>query len=83
MVGILALALAAAPVVQTSCPVKAAQPLVGKRFDDGSRRRAEKIAGKARVRWIMPGSAVTQDWSPSRLNLEVGEDGRILKAWCG
>ena len=35
------------------------------------------------VRVIQPGMMVTQDFSPDRLNIGVGPDGRIARVWCG
>lgn len=39
--------------------------------------------GDRRVRYIAPGDAVTMDHAPSRLNVELGEDGRIKRLRCG
>ena len=35
------------------------------------------------ARVIAPGDAITEDYSPSRLNIDVDATGRILRAWCG
>lgn len=35
------------------------------------------------VRVIGYGMAVTMDFSPDRLNIEMGPDGRIARVWCG
>jgi hypothetical protein len=39
--------------------------------------------GQRPIRYIAPGDAVTMDFSPSRLNVELGEDGRIKLFRCG
>lgn len=39
--------------------------------------------GDRRVRYIAPGDAVTQDYRIDRLNVELGEDGRIVRLRCG
>ena len=39
--------------------------------------------GRRAIRYIAPGDAVTMDFSPSRLNVELGEDGRIKRFRCG
>ena len=39
--------------------------------------------GQRPIRYIAPGDAVTLDFSPSRLNVELGEDGRIMRFRCG
>ncbi len=35
------------------------------------------------TRVIEPGMAVTEDYSVSRLNIDLGTDGRITRVWCG
>ncbi|MFM2391305.1 MAG: hypothetical protein RLZZ437_2860 [Pseudomonadota bacterium] len=35
------------------------------------------------ARVIAPGDAVTEDFSPTRLNIDIDDAGRILRAWCG
>jgi hypothetical protein len=35
------------------------------------------------ARVIRPGDAVTEDFSPTRLNIDLDDAGRILRAWCG
>ena len=40
-------------------------------------------AGKRAIRWVRPGSAVTQDMQPGRLNVIVVENGRIGSLRCG
>lgn len=40
-------------------------------------------AGHERIRTIKPGDAVTMDFRPDRLNIEIGEDGRIKLLRCG
>lgn len=39
--------------------------------------------GHDRIRTINPGDAVTMDFRPDRLNVEIGEDGRIKRLRCG
>ena len=39
--------------------------------------------GQRAIRYIGPGDAVTLDFSPSRLNVELGQDGRIKLFRCG
>ncbi len=35
------------------------------------------------TRIIEPGMAITEDYSPTRLNIDLGKDGRITRVWCG
>ena len=39
--------------------------------------------GQRTIRYIGPGDVVTMDFSPVRLNVELGEDGRIKQFRCG
>ena len=34
-------------------------------------------------RILPPGSMVTRDFSPSRINFDLNESGKIIRAWCG
>lgn len=39
--------------------------------------------GHTRIRVIAPGTVVTMDYVPNRLNVEIGPDGRIKSIRCG
>lgn len=41
------------------------------------------VAGEGKIRTIRPGDAVTMDFRENRLNVELGEDGRIKRLRCG
>lgn len=45
--------------------------------------RIQTLAGHGRIRVIKPGDAVTMDFREDRLNVEIGEDGRIKRLRCG
>lgn len=45
--------------------------------------RIRASVGDTPIRTIRPGSAVTMDFRPDRLNIELGEDGRIKLFRCG
>ncbi len=45
--------------------------------------KIEQTVGHARIRTIKPGDAVTMDFRPDRLNVEIGADGRITRLRCG
>jgi hypothetical protein len=40
-------------------------------------------AGDRLIRYVAPGQPVTQDFRSSRLNVEMGDDGRIARFRCG
>lgn len=39
--------------------------------------------GHDRIRWIKPGTAVTQDYRPDRLNIILDDAGRVMTMRCG
>lgn len=55
----------------------------GAEATDEVRATIAAAAGERRVRYIAPGDAVTQDYRIDRLNVELGEDGRIVRLRCG
>ena len=61
-----------------ACGAAGLQGLVG-----GSVGSLDAEALPANRRVIFPGMAVTQDFAPERLNVEVGEDDRIARVYCG
>ena len=66
-----------------TCSAANARSFVGQ-FDQPSIRAALAAAvGKRGIRWVRPGSAVTQDMQPGRLNVIVVENGRIGSLRCG
>ncbi|MHA6719306.1 I78 family peptidase inhibitor [Sphingomonas sp. RS6] len=89
--------LLAAPVALAGCAPKTAQPLPpgiqcnanpvlalkGKPRSAATEAEALQRSGAKRVRWIEPGSAVTMDFRPDRLNLSLDETGTITDARCG
>ena len=78
---VLALALAGcvpAEPQQNACGAEGMQHLVGK---DQSVLAAMTLPAGTRV--ITPGMAVTEDYSASRLNIDLDAQGRITGLWCG
>ena len=66
-----------------SCDAKAASAYVGQAIGEQVAAQAKSAAGARGVRIIRPGMAVTMDYRAGRLNLEVDEQGRIIRASCG
>lgn len=62
----------------TSCSAESLQHLVGQPENAFDARDLDEP-----VRIIHPGDAVTQDFVPKRLNVEIGSDGRIAAIRCG
>ena len=59
----------------TPCDAARLAPLIGTPAD------GHDFAAGTRI--IFPGSAVTMDHNPERLNVDVDDDGVILRFWCG
>lgn len=59
------------------CKASALQGLVGQ-----SQTVLKSMLLPAGTRVIGPGDAVTMDFRPDRMNVEIGEDGRIAKIAC-
>ena len=45
--------------------------------------KIQALVGHDQIRTIRPGTAVTMDFRPDRLNLELAPDGRINRVRCG
>lgn len=60
------------------CKASELQGLVGQ---DQGRLAVMKFAGPVRI--IQPGMAVTMDFNPARLNIEIDAQGRISRVSCG
>ena len=86
--GIGALALAACqpdgetppdmPDMTASCGAEGLQHLMG---EPQSALEGEDITAPTRI--LPPGSVMTMDHRPDRLNVELDEAGRITRIWCG
>lgn len=68
---------------EDSCGHDRARPYIGSTASPATLDAVAKAAGHARIRWIRPGEAVTQDYRADRLNVIVGDAGRILTMRCG
>jgi hypothetical protein len=79
----LVLASLVAGDASAACPATALRPLLGRAVDDDARAEVDRLVRPSGRRWIPAGSAVTQDWVPERVNLDVAKDGRIVRIWCG
>jgi hypothetical protein len=65
------------------CQAEAVQFAVGQAASPALLQDAQRRAGASRVRVIRPGEAVTMEFDPTRLNLEVDAGNRVLRARCG
>ena len=67
----------------TACGADKLAPWLNVLPTDDVKSQIAATVGQRPVRYIGPGDAVTLDFSPSRLNVELGEDGRIKLFRCG
>jgi Peptidase inhibitor I78 family len=77
----LALGLAACvaePPEQNACGAAGMQYLVGQ--DDDVLAATTLPRG---TRLLYPGTPVTEDYSPGRLNIDIDQSGAITGVWCG
>lgn len=65
------------------CSVERMIDMIGERATPSVVERAQRRSGARTVRRYDSGSALTMDFRPDRLNVEVGEFGRIVKLSCG
>lgn len=75
--------LPASPPAETGCGADQLGAYVGVEATDDVIATLREWRGDRPMRVILPGMAVTMDYRPDRLNVEVGENGRIAKVRCG
>lgn len=71
------------PPAEDQCGAAPLARYAGAQVTEEIRATIAAAAGERRVRYIAPGDAVTQDYRIDRLNVELGEDGRIVRLRCG
>lgn len=64
------------------CDARHVQELVGLRFAEDMPEITRKATNAKQVRVIHPNQAVTLDYRQDRLNIHVGEDGRVVLVNC-
>ena len=72
----------ATPPVMEGCDATDAQFALGKIVDEALQARALEASGAVTVRVFATGDAITQDLRSDRLNLEVGQAGKVVSARC-
>ena len=56
---------------------------VGKKDSADLRASITATIGHNRIRWITPGTMVTRDYRPDRLNVDISAQGIITRIYCG
>lgn len=76
-------ATATAPALGGLCHAPAAQQAVGQTSSASVVESARLRSGAQMARVLRPGQAITKEFDPQRLNLDVDANGRILSVRCG
>ena len=66
-----------------TCSVQGLGELVGRRASQSLGAEALRLSGARSLRWIRPGDAVTMDYRPDRLNVNLDAQGRVDRFACG
>lgn len=66
-----------------TCNAAAASDAVGKRDTPALRIDVARKIGHGRIRWLLPNTAVTMDYRPDRLNVDIDTRGMITRLRCG
>lgn len=74
---------AAAPAQPAECSAQAAIALQSQPFGAALQAEAQRLSGARVVRVIRPGQAVTMDFNPFRLNIELDAADRVIRLRCG
>jgi hypothetical protein len=71
------------PMSGKQCDATPVQSFVGQAGNVANVERIKAASGARDVRRYETGSALTMDFRPDRVNVEVGKDGNIVKIGCG
>ena len=70
-------------VRQDVCNAAAAADAIGRKDTPALRADITRKVGHGRIRWLPPGSIVTQDLRSDRLNVDIDEGGVVTRVRCG
>jgi hypothetical protein len=68
---------------RATCDAKYVAKYLGQ---DGTERLGKRVQRRSRadrIRWVRPGTVVTMDYIPTRLNIELDEAGKVKNFKCG
>lgn len=66
-----------------TCGAEAAGAMIGRKDTAALRSEVAEAAGHDRIRWIAPGTMVTQDRREDRLNVDLDDGGVVTRVRCG
>ncbi|MDQ3140353.1 MAG: I78 family peptidase inhibitor [Pseudomonadota bacterium] len=64
------------------CSIDRASALIGRAASVELGAEALRLTGGRTIRWIQPGQAVTMDYRPDRLNIELDAQNRVVRFGC-
>lgn len=65
------------------CKIEPLADLVGSAASSDLAAEALRRSGARAMRWIAPDSAVTMDFRPDRLNVDIDSGGKVTRFRCG
>ena len=71
------------PAGSGKCDAGPAQSLVGQTASDTLGAEAMRLSKATKLRWIPEGGAVTMDYNPSRLNIQLDRGNKVVTINCG
>ena len=72
------------PARPSDCNAPKAAPFIGRQADPATRADlSAAVAPVSAIRWVGPGDATTEDYSPQRLNVMLDVGGVIRSVHCG
>lgn len=73
----------AAPAAPGQCRAEAVQSLVGQRLSSVLMEEVRKTSGAGSARVLRPGQAITMEFNPSRVNVEINRRDVVTAIRCG
>ena len=73
----------ARPSDPASCDVTRLKVLVGRPASAVAAAEALQLSGARTIRWVAPGTAVTMDYRPDRLNVQLTGSKKVKRFTCG
>lgn len=67
----------------TQCGMRKLGAYLNRQADEPTLASVRSAVRHDRIRVLRPGTAMTMDYRADRLNIDVGEDGRIRRFYCG
>jgi len=71
------------PPVDDTCGASLVTTWLGALPTDGVKAGIAARVGERPIRYYGPNDAITMDYNPARLNVELGADGKIKRFRCG